>query len=989
MLRLFSAARLVCILALPIPVLFGLDPHKTLTQYTRTVWTQAQGLPQDTVRAITQTRGGYLWLGTSEGLARFDGYEFTTYTKASGALPSNSVTQLCAGRNGTLWIGTSDGLARYSHGQFQTYSARDGMPAGTVTSLVEDSNGALWIVAGGVLSRFENGRFTTFAATTLAPVTSARTVYEYQGHLWVGGVEGLVEKDGATFRPVLRAADLEGIIPVCMLHDSAGLWVAGSKGVMLVRSGRVVRRFNKSDGLLDNSVLALAKDRSGNLWVGTEGGLNRLVNQAIVPASRDQNDHGRVWSLFEDREGDLWAGMHSSLQRFRDDRFITYGRPEGLPSDEPNTVHQDRRGRIWIGYRDSGLTEFRDGPQRTYTTQDGLPSNQINSIRDGADAGLLIGTAGGLSYFQRGHFRNYKVPDPVRRTAVYDAIEDSKGNLWVATASGVYELSGGNWIARVPEGATPANITVALLQSRTGDIWAGTLLNGLWQLTDARNPGAAPRLYTTRDHLGSNQIRSLYEDVDGTLWIGTFGGGLNTFRDGVFHRYTTADGLPSDNIAHIEDDQRGSLWLSTPRGISRVLKQQLRDLSAGKIHSLTPENFGIADGLRSAQCAPSFPASGGGMRSSDGRLWFPTGSGLATLDPSAEISNIPVASLTPITRIVEVSVGGHQVDARKATQLRPGFGQIQFRYAGIYLASPERVRYSYQLEGLDQDWTFGGERRTVSYNPLPHGRYRFRVRAMLPGGGSGESDFDFEVLPHFYETLLFRLLCGIILAGCIYAIYRLRLARIHSRFALIVEERTRMAREIHDTLAQGFVGICHQLDALSIKLNGDMGVAREHLDLARKMARHSLTEARRSVTELRATELDNLDLPSALADSARRCVAGSAVAVQLEIGEINQPLPADFELNLLRIAQEAVTNAMKHAKPRTIRVELKREQHCLRLGVTDDGQGFEPSGSFSITGGHFGIVGMRERAQRLGAKFDLISSPGFGTQVEVRIPLAS
>jgi signal transduction histidine kinase/ligand-binding sensor domain-containing protein len=987
MLRLSWFARAALSLLLPVSLL-ALDPNKALTQYTQTVWTQAQGLPQDTVRAITQTNDGYLWLGTSEGLARFDGYEFVPYTKATGALPGDSVTELCTGKNGVLWIGTNGGVARYADGQFRTFSVKDGMPPGTVTSLAEDTDGALWIVAGGVLSRLQDDKFVTYSPESLAPVASARVVYKDGNHLWVGGVGGVVEKNGDTFSPVRAAADWKENIITCILRDASGLWLAGTQGAILIQSDGQVKRFSKAEGLL--SVVALCKDRSGNLWLGTEAGLSRIRNGRLIAAKASEgNNRERVWSLFEDREGDLWAGMYSSLHRFRDDRFITYGRPEGLPSDNPSTVHQDQRGQIWIGYSDGGLAAFDQGRARTFTSRDGLPSNQVNSIRDLRNGGLLLGTAGGLSRWNQGVFSNYQVPDPVGRPEVNDAIEDFEGNLWTATSGGVYEFNGKQWTPRIQEGTAPSNIAVVLAQTHDGSIWAGTLLNGLWQVTNGKSGSSPPRLYTTRDQLGSNQIRSLYEDAEGTLWIGTLGGGLNTFRDGVFHRYTARDGLPSDNIAHVEDDGRGSLWLSTPRGICRIAKRQLEDFRAGKIRVLTPENFGIADGLRSAQCAPSFPAGGGGTRTSDGRLWFPTGLGVATLDPSEAAPKVPLAALTPAARIVEVSVGGRLVDSSQQVKLRPGVGQIQFRYAGIYLAAPERVHYAFKLEGLDPDWVSAGRRRSISYNPLPHGSYRFVVRAMLPGGGTSESAVAFEVLPRFFETQAFRWMCGILIPGLIYGAYRLRLRRIHSRFALVFEERARMAREIHDTLAQGFVGISHQLDALAIKFNGDKDVARGHLDLARRMARHSLTEARRSVMDLRTTELENQDLPAALEASARRWAAGSSVDVQLQITGVQQKLPAELELNLLRIAQEAVANAMKHARASMIRVELAMEGRSLRLGVKDDGQGFEPAGTFSLIGGHFGIVGMRERAQRLGGRFSLSSSPGSGTEVEVSVPLAS
>jgi two-component sensor histidine kinase len=539
------------------------------------------------------------------------------------------------------------------------------------------------------------------------------------------------------------------------------------------------------------------------------------------------------------------------------------------------------------------------------------------------------------------------------------------------------------------QGHLSANdFVVALAKGRDGSLWAGTLSNGLWQVINGKAPDSKPRLFTTADGLSSDKIRSLYEDAGGTLWISTFGGGLATFRGGIFHHYAARDGFLSDNISQVEDDGQGSLWLSTTRGISRVSLQQLKDFSIGNIRVLTPKNYGISDGLRSLQCTPAFAAGGGSARTADGRLWFTTAGGLAALDPGESFRSDRESSSTPIVHIAAITIDGQPVDFSRAARLRPGTGRIQFRYAGIYLRAPESLRYSYKLEGLDHDWIPAGDRRVVDYNSLPHGRYRFVVQSLLPGVGVSESEFTFEVRPHFFEETWFLWLCGVVALSGAYGIYRLRLRRIHNGFTLVFEERTRLAREIHDTLAQGFVGISAQLDALAMKLDGDPVVARQHLKLAQKMARHSLTEARRSVIDLRTSELEQQDLSAALETWARRLVAGSSIDIQVEVSNLDRSLPGDLEQNILRIAQEAVANAVKHARAHMISIGLEVQGRFLYLRIQDDGQGFEPHDTFSAGGGHFGIVGMRERAERSGGKFSLASHPGSGTQVEVIVPLA-
>ena len=968
---------MVCALA----PLLALTPHKAITQYTRTTWTQAQGLPQDTIRTIAQTKDGYLWLGTNDGLIRFDGYDFVTFAREDGAIPTNTVAALCAGKDGSLWIGTSGGLTRYYQNKFQTFTPKDGIPAGSINSLVEDHNGTVWIAVGGMLTRFENGQFFTYSPAAISPLEVVQVVQvDRQGQLWVSGLGGLITRAGDGFVRVLGPEPLGGALMTAIAINAQGVWLAGNQGIFLRHPDGMLTHFDTTNGLPAKLVRAVLEDRSGNLWVGTNGGLSRFENGHFVTfstdASADRVDW--VWSLFEDREGDLWVGMNSSLNRFRDDPFVTYGRPEGLPSDQPIVVRQDKGGEVWIGYHDSGLLAFHS--KKLFTSRDGLPSNEIFGISETSNGDLLIATRGGLSRKHGRVFTKYRVPDPWRNQVVYDGIEDSQSRIWAATSGGLYRLDGQTWSRMLQDGHGTGQNTVAVIQGNDGSIWAAMLTNGLWQVVNGKAPADPPRRYKG---LGSDKLRALYQDSDGTLWIGTFGGGLSSLRDGRIHNYGVQDGLLSDNVAHIEDDLKGYLWLSTTRGVCRVAKQQLYLLAEGKIGKLTPENYGIADGFRSAQAAPGYPISGG-TRTDDGRLWFPTSRGLSTTDPDRS-SILP--SGDPATQIVEVEVDGKTLHPDASAKFRPGVERIQFRYVGVFLNAPEHVQYSYKLEGLDSDWVPAGARRNVNYNSLSHGHYRFRARASVPGGGSSEKDFSFEVLPHFYETGWFLFLSAVALLGGLYGIYQLRFLQIRSRFKLVLEERARLAREIHDTLAQDFVGISSQLDVLARKFKSHPEVAWQHLETARKMSKHSLTEARRAVMDLRAAELETRDLPTALRVSARKWVLGSSVQVEVDVLGVFQRLPSAIEQNLLRITQEAIVNAIKHARAKLLRVELEMQDHTVRLSIKDDGKGFEPGETFSEISGHFGILGMRERAARLGGVFDLISVPGAGTSVEVTIPV--
>jgi signal transduction histidine kinase/ligand-binding sensor domain-containing protein len=957
----------------------ALDPRKSLTQYSRTTWTQEQGLPQDTIRAIAQTGDGYLWLGTDEGLARFDGYEFLTFDKGRAGLPANSITALAASRDGALWIGTGSGLARYDGQRFRTYTTADGLPDNAVSSLLVDRGGALWIVAGGSLSRLVDGKFTNFAPGPRMPVEAVRVVGEDpRGGLWVGGLAGVGKLSGGLYTSALGGAAFSGDIITSLLTDRRGnFWIAGSQGIIELAPSGAMRRYGLREGLPDSFVRALWEDGDGNLWAGTNGGLARLErNRFVAPEGEGESEQDVVRCLFEDREGDLWVGSGNGLARLRDDPFTAYGKSEGLPSDEPNTVYQDRAGRIWVGFRDSGLMQLTPSP-RPVTARDGLPPSEVFSIRESRSGELLVSTRDGLARSSNGDFHLYVPADPLGRRAVFDALEDASGTTWLASSAGLVALRGGRASTVIAGAPLLSNAIMTLHEARDGALWAGTYGKGAWRIR-----GGDKRLFTTADGLSSDQIRCFHQDSDGTLWIGTFGGGLNAFRDGRFLKFTAKDGLLSDNVAAVEEGG-DSLWLSTTRGICRIPKRQLLDFAEHRRKALDPVNYGVEDGLRSAQCAPAYPIGAGGMRAADGRLWFTTSRGLAVFQNAAARRAVP----GPLAHLLEMTADGRPVDLASAARLDPGSVRVQFRYSGIHLGAPERVAYSYKLEGLDIGWVRAGNRRVIDYNSLRHGDYRFLVRAELPGGESGEASYRFQVLPRFHETAWFGPLAAAALLGAGWALYQLRLRQVRSRFALVLGERARLAREIHDTLAQGFVGISSELDAVAMCMPEEDSPARQCLDIARRMARHSLTEARRSVMDLRASMLEGQSLGAALRAGAQAWTAGTGVGTEVVVDGPEDPLPEDVEHNLLRIGQEAVTNALKHAAATRIRIRLSREARGVSLRIEDNGRGFDQRDAFSPQAGHFGVLGMRERAERLGGAMRLTSSPGEGTAVEVTAPL--
>lgn len=965
-----SAARVSLLVWLTANSLFALDPAKAISQYSRALWTHQQGLPQDRVRAIAQTQDGFLWLGTDEGLVRFNGYEFTIYNKERDRLSSNSIGSLAAGTDGSLWIGTPEGLIQRKDNQFRAFTTKDGLPADAVEKLFVDSRGTLWVVAGGILSKLEGQHFVNFMPGRELAMTKARAVTEDRDHnIYVLGWSSVARLENDHFRTVVEETILQASFPIAISVDGTGtVWILGTRGVTAVSQNMSVRRFGPNETARQAFGLngSLQHDGDGNVWVGYQGGLGRL--RKFSDSGLEESDEwGAVECVFEDRDGNVWLGTHSGLVRLHDDLFTIYGKGEGFPS-EPQAIQQDSESRIWIGYRDQGLFLF---PSRTQ--QPGYPRGGIFTIREGAKGELLVAGRDGLSILKGNTWHTYIPPDPLGRKSVYDSILDVKGRIWLMLPAGLARFDA-ETIAFVPQDSsvTSGNKFMVLAPGKDGSVWAGSTVQGLLHYTDHGH-----RLYTMADGLGSQQIASLHTAPDGVLWIGTIGGGLNRFVDGRFETFTEKDGLPSDNVLNIIEDG-SSFWLSTTWGVSQISKQELDDFSKKKISRLHPVNYGAAGGLRSTV---GYPRTNSGKHA-DGTLWFLTNKGVAVYKPTAGSS---VRPSLPIY-LAEMEASGKQLDFDQAVEVPPGEGRLHIRFGALYLSAPDLVDYSYKLDGLDSRWVHAGRRRGVNYDNLRPGHYLFTVRAELPGIAANERGYEFDVLPHYYQTLWFRSLLVLFAITLAWLGYQYRVRQLKARFAAVLEERSRLAREIHDTLTQAFVGISSQLDVMDMRLPADAVPARRSLDLARRMTDHSLTEARRAVMDLRTSALDEQDIATALRTWAKVWAEDENADIVIDV-EGKQDVPQEVGHQVLRIAQEGIANAVKHSGASRVSLWFRIEGQTLHMRVSDDGCGFEPRDVFTSANGHFGLIGMRERADRVGGELKVESRTGQGTRLDLTVPL--
>jgi signal transduction histidine kinase/ligand-binding sensor domain-containing protein len=833
---------------------------------------------------------------------------------------------------------------------FRTVTTRDGLSGDVVRAVRSARDGTLWVGTNHGLDRIEGaglGKRTTVAGLPHENVTAL--FEDGRGRMWVGTSGGLVLYDRGRLRVFTAADGLSANRVFAILEDRAGdLWV-GTEGGGLNRlhAGRF-ETLRAKDGLGSDAVRALLEDDDGNIWIGTYGGgLARLRDGFTLHTSEHGLPDDHVRAVLEDGKGAIWAATAGGLGLWDGARWRSYTKQAGLADDSVLALHEDRSGTLWVGTRDGGLHRFQEGRFQVLTTADGLPHNTVMAIQEGRDGALWVGTEGGLVRLFGG------------RLTVY------------GTAQGL----------SFPE-------VRAIHEDRRGDLWVGTFGGGLNRLRAGQFT-----TWTRRDGLSNDFVYSIHEDADGALWVGTLGEGLNRIAGGRITVFRVADGLFHDVIFRILEDDAANLWMSTNRGIFRVSRRELLERAAGRRQRVTSVSYGIADGLKTNECTGGPQPAG--WRGRDGRLWFPTRNGLVVVDPRT----LPAHSRPPRVVVEQIRADRAEVPLAAVVEAPPGHGELEFQYTAISFVAAENTRFRYQLEGFDADWVDAGTRRVAHFTNLAPGSYRFRLQAQGKDGAWNEegASVRLRLAPHVYQTRWFLALAAasalaiavgiplVVLRG----VHRLRLAQMQLRFEAVLAERNRIARELHDTLEQGFVGLGLQLEAaLSRLTQREPDEARRHLDTARMLLRHGQSETRRSIRDLRSTTLEGVDLATALSRAAEQMSKGTLVRIVVHIHGTVRPLPPGVEQNLLRIGQEAVTNAIKHAQAHEVNVELGFEQGRVELRIRDDGRGFDAS-AVDLAGGHFGVLGMQERAEQLGGRLRLESGPDRGTEVAVAVPIAT
>lgn len=821
----FAAATLFFIaLLLPFVPALALDPSKALTQYSTDVWGIEQGLPQSSIKDIAQTRDGYLWLATDEGLARFDGVQFVVFDKGNTAeIKDNSVQALYAARDGSLWIGTRRGLTRMKDGGFKTYTTADGLSDDAVMVVAEDSAGSLWVGTHDGLNQFKDGEWKSYKrADGLSDDAIYAVREDDEGALWIGTRNGLTRLKDNRFTVYTKRDGLADDSVFTILEDREhNLWFGTRGGLSRVKDGRWTS-YTKRDGLASEIIYALYEDEAGTLWIGTSGGgLVRMLDGKFSTYSTDAGlSNETVSALYEDREGSLWVGTWGGgLNRLKNGKFTTYSKREGLADDDARTIYEDHQGALWIG-TSKGLTRFKDGEFKVYTMRDGLSEDSIFSTREDFRGNLWIGTwGGGLNRFKDGKFRAFTRRDGLASDFIFSTYVDRAGNLWTGTWGGGLNLyRDGKFTAYTIKDGLSNNDVRAILEDREGALWLGTN-SGLNRFKDGKFT-----TYTMRDGLASEVITSISEGKDGVLWIGTSGGGLARLKGGKIVSITASNGLYDDVVYRALEDDRGNLWMSCNKGIFRVALKELNDFADGVTQMVTPVTYGKADGMGSAECNGGFQPAG--WRTRDGRLWFPTIKGVVAIDPE----HLSVNNQPPPVIIEKSFVDGQAVALKGNAVLSPGLDRLEFHYTALSFLAPGKVQFRYKLEGFDKDWINAGTRRVAYYTNLPPGTYTFRVIASNNDGvwNMTGATLSLTLKPRFYQTKLFYLLCALALVLLVASGYLMRVRRLKRRereLVQLVGERTRQLEEANQTLQR--LSTLDSLTGIPNRRHFDQFLARE------------------------------------------------------------------------------------------------------------------------------------------------------------------
>jgi signal transduction histidine kinase len=970
---------------------FAIDPDKKISQYAHTAWRTQDGYFSGAPHAITQTADGYIWIGTQNELLRFDGVRVAKWIPpAGGELPQSRIWTLLGSRDGSLWIGTDAGLSHWNNRKLVTFAD----PVGHVNSIIEKSNGEIWFSLIqhsqplAAVCQVIGERTKCYGQSEGLPISTANSLAEdASGNLWFGNESTVVRWNGSssrTFSPqALKGNQADGVVGIAAAPDGS-VWLGFAMRGPGVGLQKVV-----NDALnpfvtpeLDSSTLivnALFLDRENNLWIGTEKqGIYRIHDRIVDHyGSADGLSSDFVAAFYEDHEGDLWVATSRGIDCFRDLRVTSFTGREGLPMEEVDSVLAARDGTVWAGGPEN-LASIKGGNLSWIQSRKGLPGNQVTSLFEDHAGRLWVGVDSSLFIYEKGAFRPIRRRDGSSIGFVTDLAEDGHNNVWaevVGPPRRLVRITNLMLQEEFSEPQMPAARKVAV--GRDGSIWLGLLSGDL-----ARYKGRKIDIFRFKNSSSptlETMVNTVLVASDGAVF-GATSFGLIAWKAGKQQILTVKNGLPCNVIYSLITDNNGALWLYTQCGILEISNVELEKwwVDAGMV--LQIQTLGAVDGAQ-----PGRVPFQGAARSPDGKLWFANYTALQVIDPVNRKAN----SIPPPVRIQNVIADNISYDAGNDVPLPANTGDLQIDYTALSFANPQKIAFRYKLEGRDNKWQDAGARRQAFYTDLPPGQYRFQVIASNNDGVWNEKGamLTFSIAPAWYQTKLFQAACVVFAVLLALTVYRARMRQvaqgISARFDERLAERTRIARDLHDTLLQTIQGSKLVADD-ALDTPTEPARMRKALEQLSVWLQQAGQEVRAALNSLRVSVTTTADLAQAFERAIETTPFHSlatTVSVSGEVREIH-PIVRD---EVYRVGYEAMRNAHAHSGGTQLIVQL-RYADDLTLRIADNGLGADASTFSHGKEGHYGVKGMRERAGRIGAKLNIVSDSTRGTEVCLVVP---
>ena len=998
------------------PRAHALNRHLDISQYARTSWKNREGFLNGVIGSIAQTADGYLWLGTDSGLYRFDGVRAVAWQPPSSQrLPTNYISTLLVTRDGTLWIGTVKGLASWKGGKLTQYPELDGMG---ITGLVQDGDGVVW-AAGWTAA--PPGKLCTIQHDTTQCIGRdgglgrgpVGLFEDSKGNLWLGMKNGLWRWKPGPPRFYPLAGEPMGIQGLAEGDDGA-LLISMTGRIARLADGKPEDVYLYPNPARESSGHALLRDQDGSLWIGTIGGGLVHVHQEStdVFGESDGLTGSVVSALFQDREGDVWVATSAGLERFRDFSVATVSAKEGfLCASQPGSIVAGRDGSIWQGGL-NGLCRWRDGQVTLYhepdtkfrsspfgivakvqeITASGFPNHAFMSEFEDEFGRVWVLATGGVGYLQNGRFTRLRA---IPGGDAFSISGDPQGNLWISNwEHGLLHIRGQSLVEQVPWTQLGGNgfASALVADSLRGGVWLG-FSNGSLAHFDS---GRLSTTYTAADGLGEGRVNDLRIDPDGTLWAAT-AGGLSRVNSNRVATLSSANALPCETVHWSIEDNDHNLWLYMPCGLVRIAHSELEAWENDPSRRIQTTLFDASDGV----WTHGFSGHGLGpsvAKSPDGRLWFTSQQGLSVIDPH----HLAFNRLPPPVHIEQITVDRKTYEATLTSnvsmRLPAQVRDLKIDYTALSFVAPQKVLFRYKLKGWDLEWQDAGTRRQAFYSNLPPGDYRFRITASNNSGVWNEqgATLDFSIAPAYWQTNGFRALCAVAFLLLLWAIYWLRLRHLTRTFNMTLEarvnERTRIARELHDTLLQSLHGLMFEFQAVRNLLPRRPDEAMQSLDHAIDDTERALAESRDAIQDLRSEPLARGNLAALLMAASRELAKSGTADQQPPVFELikegeKRALSSTAKNEVCRIALEILRNAYRHAHATRIEAEIRYDDRILRVRIRDNGRGIDSRVLKEVgIAGHWGLRGVRERAERIGARLDFWSEAGAGTEVQLTVP---